>query len=87
MRSFLFVARIIFAWVLVLVVVMFFWRALTGRDPPDIFGLVIIVTMLVVIVKAVSHVRRVGNIAERVDSSTLANRHHRRIEIPFTGGE
>jgi hypothetical protein len=87
MRSFLFVARLIVAWALVLVVVMFVWRALTGRDPPDLFGLVIIVTMLVVIVKAVSHVHRVGLIADRVDSSTLGNRHRRRIEIPFPAGE
>jgi hypothetical protein len=87
MRSFLFVARLIVAWALVLVVVMFVWRVLTGRDPPDLFGLVIIVTMLVVIVKAVSHVHRVGLIADRVDSSTLGNRHRRRIEIPFPAGE
>jgi hypothetical protein len=87
MRSLLFVARIVFAWMLVLVGVMFFWRAFTGRDPPEIFGLVIIVTLLVAIVKAVTHAHRVGLIAGRVDGTSLANRHRRRIEIPFPSDE
>jgi signal transduction histidine kinase len=87
MRSFLFVARVVFAWVLALIVLMFIWRALTGRNPPEIFGLIIIVTLLVAIVKSVSHAHRVGLIAERVDGSTLANRHRRRIEIPFRPDE
>jgi signal transduction histidine kinase len=52
-----------------------------------VFGLVIIVTMLVVLVKASSHAHRVGLTADRVDSSTLANRHRRRIEIPFPAEE
>jgi signal transduction histidine kinase len=84
---FLFVVRAVFAWILALIALMFIWRALTGRDPPDIFGLVIIVTLLVAIVKAVSHAHRVGLIAERVDWNTLANRHRRRIEIPFPPDE
>jgi signal transduction histidine kinase len=87
MRSFLFVTRLLFTWVLVLVLVMFFWRALTGRNPPDVFGLVIIVTFLVVIVKGISHAHRVGILADRVDGSALANRHRRRIEIPFPAAE
>ena len=87
MRSFLFVARVVFAWVLALMLLMFIWRALTGRNPPEIFGLIIIVTLLFAIVKGVSHAHRVGLIAERVDGSTLANRHRRRIEIPFPPGE
>lgn len=87
MRSFVFVARVVFAWVLALIVLMFLWRALTGRNPPEIFGLIIIVTLLVAIVKAVSHAHRVGLVADRVDGSALANRHRRRIEIPFPPGE
>ena len=87
MRSLLFVARVVFAWVLALIVLMFIWRALTGRNPPEIFGLIIIVTLLVAIVKSVSHAHRVGLVADRVDGSTLANRHRRRIEIPFPAGE
>jgi hypothetical protein len=87
MRSFVFVVRVVFAWVLALIVLMFIWRAFTGRNPPDIFGLIIIVTLLVAIVKAVSHAHRVGLVADRVDGSALANRHRRRIEIPFPPGE
>jgi signal transduction histidine kinase len=79
--------RVVFAWILALIVVMFIWRALTGRNPPEIFGLIIIVTLLVAIVKAVSHAHRVGLVADRVDGSTLANRHRRRIEIPFPADE
>jgi signal transduction histidine kinase len=87
MRSFVFVTRLLFAWVLVLIVAMFFWRALTGRNPPDVFGLVIIITFTVVIVKGISHAHRVGILADRVDGSALANRHRRRIEIPFPAAE
>jgi signal transduction histidine kinase len=87
MRSFLFVTRVVFVWVLVLVFVMFLWRAFTGRNPGEIFGLIIPITLLVAMVKAVSHVHRVGIIAERVDGSTLANRHRRRIEIPYPAAE
>ena len=87
MRSFLFVTRVVFAWMLVLVFVMFLWRAFTGRNPGEIFGLIIPITLLVAMVKAVSHVHRVGLLAERVDSSTLANRHRRRIEIPYPAAE
>jgi signal transduction histidine kinase len=87
MRSFLFVMRVVFAWVLVLVLVMFLWRAFTGRNPGEIFGLIIPITLIVAIVRSASHVHRVGLIAERVDSSTLANRHRRRIEIPYPAAE
>jgi hypothetical protein len=87
MRSVLFVARVVFAWILALIVLMFFWRAFTGRNPPDFFGLIVMVTLLVAIVKAVSHAHRVGLVADRVDGSALANRHRRRIEIPFPPGE
>jgi hypothetical protein len=87
MRSFLFVAARVFFWILVLILVMFIWRATTGSTPPDIFGLIIPITLITVIVKAASHVHRVGLLAERVDSSTLANRHRRRIEIPYPSAE
>jgi signal transduction histidine kinase len=87
MRSFLFVARLVVAWVLVLVFIMFVWHGITDRDPPDVFGLVIFLTLGTVIVRAIQHIRRVGDIVERVDSSSLANRHTRRIEVPFPAAE
>jgi hypothetical protein len=87
MKSFFFVARVALAWVLAFMLAMALWRAITGRSPPEIFGIVFVFMMLAVIVKAFSHAHRVGLVADRVDSSTLANRHRRRIEAPFPAGE
>src|SRR5690606_12327651 len=44
-------------------------------------------TMALVITGAISHIRRVRLIANRVDASTLANRQRRQAEIPFEAGE
>jgi hypothetical protein len=87
MRSFLFLARSVLVWMLAFFALLALWRALTGRNPPDVFGLLFFIMVLTVVLKAYSHAHRVSLIADRVDSTTLANRHRRRIEIPFPAGE
>jgi hypothetical protein len=87
MRSFFFVIRTMFAWMLVFVLVMILWRVFTGHNPGEYFGLLLLGTQAFAIVTSVTHVHRVGLIADRVDGSTLANRHRRRIEIPYPAAE
>jgi hypothetical protein len=46
-----------------------------------------LLALIVVIVRAYTHTRRVRLIAEQVDAVKLANRHRRQIEIPFPPSE
>jgi hypothetical protein len=83
MSTFLFVFRIAFAWALAWTTFIVLWASIIGRGRAWFFVLVVFLSMLVVCVGALSHVRRVRLIADRVDAGTLANRHRRRIEIPL----
>src|SRR6188768_1827383 len=73
MKTFFFVLRVTLAWGALIVLVLILWSVISPRNgPPDIFGLLAAVLLLVVAVRAFSHVRRVRLIAPQVDSSTLA---------------
>ncbi|MBC8023007.1 MAG: histidine kinase [Burkholderiales bacterium] len=87
MSSFLFVFRIAFAWALSWLTVIVLWTNIVGRGKPWMFVVAVFITLVVVTIGAISHVRRVRLIADRVDSTTLASRHRRRIEIPLAAGE
>ena len=87
MKSFWFILRIALAWWALVIVVIILWHNLFGRTPGGIFGLFVVILMIFVIVRAFSHVRRVRLIAEKIDSTTLANRHRRQIEIPLPPAE
>ena len=84
MKSLFFVFRIAAVWAAILTFAAVMLQDITRRGIPEwLIGLVISVTLLVVAVRAFSHVRRVRLIAGNLDSSTLASRHRRRIEIPL----
>ena len=87
MKSFLFVARFALRWlalaVPVVVILHDVFRVRTDWVPGTIIPLTIVFATLT----AVSHLRRVGLIADRVDGETLANRHRRRIEMPMPAGD
>jgi len=81
-QSFLFVFRQFLAWTLAWAFVMAIWAIAIGRVRWFIVvgGLVVLV---VVTVRAISHVHRVRFVTDAVQPGMFANRHRRRIEIPF----
>ena len=87
MKSALFVARIALAWGALLIFILVLWENLVDVGPGWLYGMVVVVTMIVVVVRSFSHVRRVKLIADAVDASTLSSRHRRRIELPFPPAE
>jgi hypothetical protein len=87
MSTFLFVLRIAFAWAVAWTTFVVLWASIVGRGKPWFFVLIVFISMVVVTIGALSHVRRLRFIADRVDPSTLANRHRRRIEIPLPASE
>lgn len=87
-KSLAFVLRIGIAWLLALLLVSAVWNELPllGRlDWP--LTVASMVTMVLVVTAAVSHVGRVRLIAGRVDKEALGNRQRRQVEIPFEAGE
>lgn len=86
MVAFLFIARRILAWVLLLVFGLIFWAGAIGA-PAWIFLLVSLFILIRVNFSSETHVRRVRLIADRVDDEALASRHRRKIEIPFPAEE
>jgi hypothetical protein len=88
MKPFLFVARIVFAWCVFFAFVMAGWGILfgeKGRFP--ILVLIMGILMVVIVVRSISHVRRVRFMADNPDAIELGSRHRRRIEIPLPSGE
>ena len=87
--SFFFVLRIGLAWGLAFGISFGLWQAMTGGHGSAhwLFILVVIVTIVVHVASALSHVHRVRLIKGRVDSASLANRQRRQIEIPLEAGE
>ena len=86
--SFVFVFRLIAAWVAAMLVALIFWNGVfDGNGPSGIFVLAAFVTLGFVIASAVSHIRRIRLIAGRIDPGTLANRQRRQIEIPLGADE
>jgi signal transduction histidine kinase len=86
-KSLFFVLRIALAWSALFLVGSLFWSATPGYHDQHIVPLVYFITLAFVITGAFSHLGRVRLIAGEVDSSALANRQRRRIEIPFEAGE
>jgi len=87
MKSFSFVFRIAFAWSALFMTALILWASIAGRGPRWFFVLPALIVILVAVVSAFSHVRRVRLITARVDSEALASRHRRQVEIPFETGE
>ncbi|HUQ29549.1 MAG TPA: histidine kinase [Usitatibacter sp.] len=87
MSTFLFAFRIAFAWFLAWISFIVLWAGIVGRGRSWVFVVAVLLTLVIVTFGALTHVRRVRMIADRVDSSTLSNRHRRRIEIPLPASE
>ncbi len=88
--SFLYIARIVFAWTLAFVLALIIWLTLRGDKGGGVSWPFVLSALLVIawqVNRAISHLRRVRLIVGRVDADTLANRQRRQIEIPFDAGE
>jgi hypothetical protein len=86
MIAFLFIARRLVAWILLLVFGLILWAGAIGA-PAWVFLLASLFVLIRVTFSSVTHVRRVRLIADRVDDEALASRHRRKIEIPFPAEE
>ena len=62
-------------------------RWFSHQKSPWPFGLICVLAFLYVVISSASHLRRVRLISDHVDSTTLANRQRRQIEIPFEANE
>ena len=87
MKTFLFVFRIALAWAVTLFLGVAMLGNVIGGRKAEYLVILVLGALLVVVVRAFSHVRRVRLITDRLDASTLGSRHRRRIEIPFPSGE
>lgn len=83
-KSFFFVARLVVAWLLPLVLILASGPFNNTQPLPEI---IVIVVLALVITGAFSHLRRVRLIAGQVNLDTLGNRQRRQIELPFEAGE
>ncbi|QDH68696.1 histidine kinase [Marilutibacter alkalisoli] len=81
-----FIARRLLAWAVLFVVVAMAWDSLPLPDILPFFVLFLIAAAFVVSL-GFSHLRRVRMIAGNVDTSTVANRQRRQIEIPLDADE
>ncbi len=86
MKGFLFVARRLLNWFLLLFVVLFVWSGMMGARP-GVWAVVAFFLLLGVAIRSVSHVHRVGLIAPKLDAEALGLRHRRTIEMPFPADE
>jgi signal transduction histidine kinase len=77
-----FYSKVVFAWMVVLFLVLMFLSTWTSRGKPGVF-LAWLVLMIFVITSAVAHVRRVRLVNGAVSGAALANRHRRQIELPM----
>jgi Histidine kinase len=87
MKSSLFVARITLAWAALFMLGVILWASIIGKGQPWIFVVAGFATVGWALGTAFSHVHRVRLVASNADTSALANRHRRQIEIPFPAGE
>jgi signal transduction histidine kinase len=86
--SFRFVFRIALAWFLGFVAVLVLTNILfDAGDPNWLFGLLWIAGTSIAAIGAISHVRRVRLVADRIDAQTLSNRQRREIEFPLDADE
>ena len=83
--SFFFFTRLLFAWTLLLFAALALWSSFSQRGRVGVF-LGWLFVMIFVIKSATSHIRRVRLINGSANSSTLANRQRRQIEMPMGAG-
>ncbi|HYG07993.1 MAG TPA: histidine kinase [Stenotrophomonas sp.] len=76
------IARLLFAWMIVLIVASNIWDELFGHTG-SVFTLITLVTLAIVLTSIATHLRRVKLIAGRLDHDTLSSRQRRQIEVPL----
>jgi signal transduction histidine kinase len=88
MKASFFVLRVFLAWFFACIVVITLWAAvLDGRVGGAFLGIAIPVVLLVVTLRAISHVHRVRLVAGRAEPDALGSRHRRQIEVPLPADE
>jgi hypothetical protein len=87
MSSFLFVARSVLASAAFWFAVAVLWTIFMHSWPRWWFWLAVILMLAYRTALVISHANRVALIAGKVDATTLANRHRRRVEIPLAAAE
>ncbi len=87
-KSLFFVLRIAIVWGLAVLLVSALYSSIPLIGQLD-FPMVLLgmVTMVLVVAGAISHLNRVQLIAGHIDKGALSNRQRRQIEIPFEAGE
>lgn len=85
--SIAFFSRLLFAWGILFFSLLALSSIFFHQGPPGFMAFVGLGMLVFVILMASSHLRRVRLIADHVDSSTLANRQRRQIEIPLEANE
>ena len=76
------IVRILFAWLIVLIVAGNLWSELFGSTG-SVFTLLVLVTVVIVLTSLATHLRRVKLIAGRLAHDTLTSRQRRQIEVPL----
>lgn len=79
-------ARILFAWMIVLIVASNLWDELFGSTG-SVFTLLVLVTLAIVLTNLATHLRRVKLAAGRLGHDTLTSRQRRQIEVPLDAPE
>jgi hypothetical protein len=88
MGTFLFFARLLAVWGLLGAVVFGTLSDIVRGEPAgSILGAAFAVMLVVVFVRAFSHVRRVRLISNRHDAQALGSRHRHQVELPFPATE
>lgn len=90
--SLFFILRILAAWAVVVAIAALFWGGMLNvlgdnSGPGPVFAILLLLVTIAVVISTLSHIRRVGLIAGRLDHQSLSNRHRRQIEIPFEADE
>ena len=86
--SFFFLLRTAIAWgALCMLVVLFIFEGIIRKGPPDGILVLVLAIVLMSVVAAFTHIRRVRLIDQTVNSTTLANRHRRVIDLPLSADE
>ena len=90
--SLFFILRILAAWAVVAMIAALLWGGMLNvfgddRGPGPVFAILLMLVTVAVVISTLSHIRRVGLIAGRLDHQSLSNRHRRQIEIPFEADE
>lgn len=87
MKSLLYILRVGFAWSVLLFFVMVMLAGALGERRATYVAPVALILLLVMIVRAFAHARRMRFLADNPDAATFGSRHRRRIELPFPAAE